>query len=133
MFTAYRRKGISIAVQNKTNTGHLGERFEMHTRASCAAILLVFLGGLQVQAQDVEIGKDLYKKNCRQCHGPTAKGLASYPKLVGQTAEYLTDRLERYRAGERFGPNTPLMAPRAKSLSDEDITNIVTFIVVTFE
>lgn len=105
----------------------------MHTRASCLAILLVFLGGLPLQAQDVEIGKDLYKKNCRQCHGPTAKGLASYPKLVGQTAEYLTDRLERYRAGERFGPNTPLMAPRAKSLSDEDITNIVTFIVVTFE
>lgn len=105
----------------------------MKAKALCAAILLASLSGFPAGAQDVDAGKDLYKKNCRQCHGPTAKGLASYPKLVGQTAEYLTDRLERYRAGERFGPNTPLMAPRAKSLSDEDITNIVTFIVVTFE
>lgn len=105
----------------------------MNAKALCAAILMVFASGFTAKAQDVEVGKDLYKKNCRQCHGPTAKGLASYPKLVGQTAEYLTDRLERYRAGERFGPNTPLMAPRAKSLSDEDITNIVTFITVTFE
>lgn len=105
----------------------------MNSRALCAAILLALVSAVPAKAQDVEVGKNLYKKNCRQCHGPTAKGLASYPKLVGQTAEYLTDRLERYRAGERFGPNTPLMAPRAKSLSDEDITNIVTFITVTFE
>ena len=105
----------------------------MNAKAFCSAVMMVFLSGAPAQTQDVEVGKDLYKKNCRQCHGPTAKGLASYPKLVGQSAEYLTDRLERYRAGERFGPNTPLMAPRAKSLSDEDITNIVTFIVVTFE
>lgn len=54
--------------------------------------------------------------------------MASYPKLRGQTAEYLTDKLTRYRAGEKFGPNTPLMAPRAKKLSDDDIVNIAQFI-----
>lgn len=95
--------------------------------------LTILLGTSQAAAQDVEVGNSLYKKNCRACHGPTAKGLASYPKLVGHPAEYLVDRLERYRAGEKFGPNTPLMAPRAKKLSDEDISNIVTFIVTTFE
>lgn len=79
-------------------------------------------------AGDVDAGKKLYKKECRSCHGPTAKGLASYPKLRGQTAEYLADKLERYRAGEKFGPNTPLMAPKAKILSDDDITNITEFI-----
>lgn len=78
---------------------------------------------------DIEMGQSLYKKECRGCHGPTAKGLASYPKLVGHPANYLIDKLERYRAGERFGPNTPLMAPRAKKLSDEDIVNISAFIV----
>ncbi|MEO0912015.1 MAG: c-type cytochrome [Pseudomonadota bacterium] len=78
---------------------------------------------------DAEMGEDIYKKSCRGCHGPTAKGLASYPTLRDQTFDYLVDRLERYRAGERFGPNTPLMAPRAKKLSDEDIANISTFIV----
>ena len=83
----------------------------------------------EVVLGDVLMGENLYKKNCRGCHGPTAKGLASYPKLREQPLEYLVDRLERYRKGERFGPNTPLMAPRAKKLSDEDIVNISTFIV----
>lgn len=90
--------------------------------------LIVFLGVSQAIAQDIDKGKTLYKKNCRQCHGPTAKGMASYPKLVGKSAEYLVDRLERYRAGEKFGPNTPLMAPQAKKLSDGDIINISSFV-----
>jgi cytochrome c553 len=77
---------------------------------------------------DAEAGAKLYKKDCRGCHGPTAKGVSSYPKLRGQTAAYLADKLERYRKGEKFGPNTPLMAPRAKKLSDQDILDISTFI-----
>ncbi|MEO1138430.1 MAG: cytochrome c [Pseudomonadota bacterium] len=79
-------------------------------------------------AGDVTAGEALYKKSCRGCHGPTAKGLASYPKLRDQSVEYLVDRLERYRKGEKFGPNTALMAPNAKNLSDDDILNISTFI-----
>lgn len=80
-------------------------------------------------AGDTAAGEKLYKKECRGCHGPTAKGLASYPKLIGHPVEYLVDRLKRYRSGEKFGPNTPLMAPRAKKLSDDDIVNISNFIV----
>ena len=82
----------------------------------------------QVAAQDVAAGEALYKRECRGCHGPTAKGLASYPRLVDHPLEYLVDRLKRYRAGEKFGPNTPLMAPRAKKLSDEDIVNVANFV-----
>ena len=97
------------------------------------ASLVGMFGTSQATAQDVAEGEALYKKNCRGCHGPTAKGLASYPRLVGQPPEYLVERLEKYRAGEKLGPNTPLMAPRAKKLSDEDIINIVNYIVTTFE
>ena len=79
-------------------------------------------------AFDVTAGEELYMPECRGCHGPTAKGVSSYPKLVGQPAEYLVERLERYRAGEKIGPNTMLMAPRAKNLSDQDIGNVVAFI-----
>ncbi|MBW4709019.1 c-type cytochrome [Roseobacter sp. YSTF-M11] len=79
---------------------------------------------------DAGLGEVLYRKTCRACHGPTAKGMASYPKLRDQTVSYLVDKLERYRAGEKLGPNTALMAPRAKELSDEDILNISTFIAL---
>ena len=93
------------------------------------ACVVGLFGHSQALAQDVDAGTALYKKECRGCHGPTAKGMASYPKLVGQTPQYLVDRLERYRAGEKFGPNTMLMAPRAKKLTDDDIINVVAFIV----
>ncbi|MCV6585928.1 MAG: c-type cytochrome [Marinibacterium sp.] len=77
---------------------------------------------------DVEAAEKLYKRQCRACHGPTAKGLASYPKLAAQPADYIEGRLRQYRAGETLGPNTPLMAPRARKLSDQDIANLAAFI-----
>ena len=77
---------------------------------------------------DPAAGEEPYMKECRACHGPTAKGVSSYPKLVDQSAEYLVTMLERYRSGEKIGPNTMLMAPRARKLSDEDIGDVVAFI-----
>lgn len=105
----------------------------MRTGMLMAAVAAGVLCAAPAAAQDIEAGGKLYKKDCRGCHGPTAKGLASYPKLVGHPREYLVQRLEQYRAGEKLGPNTPLMAPRAKKLSDDDIINIASFIVETFE
>lgn len=105
----------------------------MRTGMLIAAVAVGVLTTAPAGAQDIDEGGKLYKKQCRSCHGPTAKGLASYPRLAGKPLEYLVQRLEQYRAGERLGPNTPLMAPRAKKLSDEDIANIANFIVTTFE
>ncbi|MEM9762020.1 MAG: cytochrome c [Pseudomonadota bacterium] len=96
-------------------------------------VVAMGLSGIaHAEAPDLEAGGQLYKNECRACHGPTAKGLASYPKLTGQSQEYLVDRLQQYRAGKRLGPNTALMAPRAKNLSDDDIVNITSFIVENF-
>ncbi len=83
----------------------------------------------EAAAGDIEAGQKRYKRECRQCHGPTAKGVSSYPKLLNHSAAYLTDKLQRYRAGEKIGPNTPLMAPRAKKLKDKDIADLAAFIV----
>lgn len=78
---------------------------------------------------DVAAGEKRYKRACRQCHGPTAKGVSSYPKLVDHPVAYLVERLEQYRAGEKIGPNTPLMAPQARKLSDQHIADLAAFIV----
>ncbi|MEL6680323.1 MAG: c-type cytochrome, partial [Pseudomonadota bacterium] len=103
-------------------------RYRRAARIALSATLALTPLTAVADAASVDVGKELYRANCRACHGPTAKGLASYPSLRGQSVAYLTDRLERYRAGERFGPNTMLMAPRAQTLSDADILNISTFI-----
>lgn len=83
---------------------------------------------LEAGPVDLAAAEKRYKRECRACHGPTAKGLASYPKLAAQPEAYLIDKLLAYRAGETLGPNTPLMAPRAKKLSDQDIANLAAFI-----
>jgi cytochrome c553 len=91
------------------------------------------IGLAHAQPGDVSAGKILYVNACAQCHGPKAKGMASFPSLTGKDAEYLVSRLETYRAGERVGPNSGLMIPNAKSLSDADIANLAAYISTSFQ
>jgi cytochrome c553 len=85
------------------------------------------MGGAAV-AQDMSAGEALYGDACRSCHGPRAQGMASFPRLTGQDADYVSGRLEQYRAGERVGPNSALMQPNAADLTDADIANLAAFI-----
>ena len=78
---------------------------------------------------DETAGEKLYRRSCRACHGATAGGASSYNKLVRLPTAFLDDRVARYRAGERFGPNTPLMAQGVKTLSDQNIADVAAFIV----
>ena len=77
---------------------------------------------------DMAAGGTLYAGTCRNCHGPKAQGLASFPRLADQEADFLKGRLEQYRAGEKVGPNSALMFPIARELSDADIANVAAFI-----
>ena len=85
------------------------------------------------QEFDTAAGEELYQSVCRNCHGPKAQGVASYPRLADKDMEYITGRLERYRDGERIGPNSMLMIPHARDLSDDDITNLAGYITTSFE
>lgn len=96
-----------------------------------AAGIVALATSMNVQAADLEAGQATYQA-CISCHGPTAQGQAIFPALVGKDADYLADKLARYRAGEQVGANTPLMAPHAMGLSDEDIANVAAYIAETF-
>ncbi|MBE95342.1 c-type cytochrome [Marinobacter sp.] len=98
-----------------------------------ACAMTIALISTQLQAADQEAGKSLYSSNCAQCHGPTAKGMASFPSLAGREASYIQSRLETYRAGERVGANSGLMIPNARDLSDEDIANLSAYISENFK
>ena len=58
--------------------------------------------------------------------------MASFPSLAGQEADYIVLRLKQYRAGEKVGPNTPLMMPQAVELSDEEIVSLSAYISTNF-
>lgn len=76
----------------------------------------------------IETGKKLYRRSCRQCHGSDAQGAASYPKLAGLPVEEIVDKLTRFRAGERSGPNSALMIGAARRLKDQNIADLAAFL-----
>jgi cytochrome c553 len=70
---------------------------------------------------------------CMACHGPTGRGNPgpAYPSLGGQHAPYTVAKLQFFRGGESYGKDTNanvIMAQVAKSLSDEDIQSLATYI-----
>lgn len=99
-------------------------------RSILQSFLLLVAAALPIRAEvNLADAEKKYKRVCRACHGPTAQGAASFPKLADKSQEHLVMRLEQYRAGEKIGPNTALMAPNAAKLSDEDIAGLAAYIV----
>ncbi|WP_299967750.1 c-type cytochrome [uncultured Roseobacter sp.] len=82
---------------------------------------------------DLEAAERIFRKSCRACHGNKAQGAASYPELADKTPEYIAEKLEIYRSGEKIGPNSILMISHAKKLSDEDIANISVYVATAFD
>jgi len=88
------------------------------------------LGELKV---DLDAAAKIYKKSCRACHGRDAQGAASYPGLADLEPDYIKEKLEIYRSGQKIGPNSILMIQHAKKLSDEDIANLSVFVATAFD
>lgn len=82
---------------------------------------------------DLVAAAKIYQKSCRACHGNKAQGASSYPRLSDKDAKYIASKLKRYRAGERFGPNSVLMIQHAKKLSDQDIASLSTYVTTAFD
>ena len=82
---------------------------------------------------DLAAAEKIFQKSCRACHGNKGQGAASYPPIADKEPEYITEMLERYRSGEKIGPNSILMIQHAKKLSDEDIANLSVYVTTAFE
>ena len=57
---------------------------------------------------------------CAACHGPQGQGGLG-PKLQGQTADEIISKLLAYKAGEQLGPQSMMMWPTAKQLTEGQI------------
>ncbi len=105
-------------------------------------LILVLILGISVTAASEEAkgdAKDEAKGDakagagkvavCVACHGEGGKKPAApiYPRLAGQTSEYLASSLIAYREGQRQGGMAAMMSPQAATLSDEDIADIAAY------
>ena len=79
----------------------------------------------------VEMGTKLYRGGdmergvtaCIACHGPrgNGNGLAGFPDISGQHADYTKTQLLQFRDGKRANDLNGMMRDIAKRLTDEDI------------
>ena len=65
---------------------------------------------------------------CAACHGQDGQGMGVFPKLAGQTSDYISDRLYAYKNREQIGAMSSTMWSQAGMLSDQDIKLISKFI-----
>ena len=65
---------------------------------------------------------------CAACHGQDGQGIGAFPKLSGQTSDYISNRLYAYKNREQIGAMSSTMWAQAGMLSDQDIKLISKFI-----
>jgi cytochrome c553 len=94
------------------------------------SLLLTFgVLNLAVAAQgNAEAGKEK-SAMCAACHGADGNSLVPmYPKLAGQSANYLAKQLSDFKkgatSGGKEGRNDPIMAGMVMSLSEQDMADL---------
>lgn len=95
------------------------------------AATLITTGTTAAAGETADVA-EIFAAECAQCHGRTARGMASFPSLRNKSAELLAERLESYRAKEAVGPNSMLMFPVVEDMEDAEIERLATFIAENF-
>ena len=70
---------------------------------------------------------------CAACHGNEGQGMGVFPKLAGQNADYISQRLYAYQNRETIGNMSSTMWAQAGMLSDNDISTLSKFIEETMK
>ena len=89
--------------------------------------------------KNLDLGEAIYRGGildkevaaCTACHGPFGNGnfLAGFPRVSGQTVEYLEEQLRAYREGERTTDEEygGMMRDIAKKLTDGEISAVANY------
>lgn len=84
------------------------------------------------RGQQLYRGGDMVKQipACTACHGPdgAGNGLANFPRLSGQNAEYIVEELEDYKKGSRTNDVNGIMRDIAKRMDKEDMEAVASYI-----
>lgn len=111
----------------KNNHGCFGECYEQW-KAETGGLLAVAAAKAaeKASASPVELGLQTYA-GCVACHGANGEGGVG-PKLAGQSAVDIADKLLAYKNGETLGAQSALMWSQAAQLSQQDIDNLAAFV-----
>ena len=92
---------------------------------------ILVAGMLVISSAAFADGAAVYKaKGCTGCHGPDAKSpvMPAYPKIAGQSKEYLTQQLKDIKSGARNNGQTAAMKGIMAPVSDADIMALAEYL-----
>lgn len=90
----------------------------------CALLLAALVAGHAQAAGDADAGQ-AKSAVCAACHGPDGNSpMAMYPKLAGQSEQYLNKQMHDFKSGLR---EDPVMQAQVAGLSDQDMADLSAF------
>ena len=114
------------------NSSCTGECYEEYVRVHGTVVE-------QLQKQQAAAAEDPFSSirglwaGCAACHGNEGQGMGVFPKLAGQSADYISGRLYQYQNRETVGNMSSTMWAQAGMLSDSDIETLSQFIEETMK
>ena len=73
--------------------------------------------------------KGVHEQNiipCTSCHGPSAQGQSSAPRLAGQNSQYLVAQLDKFRRGDR--KHAPEMTMEVRELNPDQARAVAAYL-----
>jgi len=110
-----------------SNSTCYGECYQEYIKANGTFLEQLEEKKLAAAADEFSSIKGLWA-GCAACHGDQGQGMAVFPKLSGQTADYITGRLNAYKNREEIGPMSATMWGQAGGLSDQEIQTLSKYI-----
>lgn len=88
----------------------------------------VLIASPVVMAADIDVGKAA-STSCVGCHGADGKSpiMPTYPKIAGQSEQYLINALKDYRAGKRTSASAMMMKGMATTIPEDKIDDIAAY------
>jgi len=121
------RAGIrpSEDMETVTEEGEMGEPQDIADLVGYIATLPLTKKPRLGPGIDLDLGAELYRKKCADCHGETGHGDAvqGIPRIGGQHYPYMIKQLLAFRDNVRTTPTTK-MVTRLKDLSEDEISSI---------
>ena len=115
-----------------SNSSCTGECYEEYVRVNGTTVEILKAKQELAALDEFSSIKSLWS-GCAACHGMEGQGMAVFPKLAGQSSEYIIDRLNTYKNRGEVGSMSSTMWAQAGMLSDADIQTIGKFIEETMK
>ena len=109
------------------NSACYGECYEEYVRVHGTTVEIEQRKQQLANADEFSSIRGLWS-GCAACHGAEGQGMGVFPKLAGQTSDYISSKLYAYKNREVVGNMSSTMWVQAGMLSDSDIKTISQFI-----